>query len=93
MAELFEIWSGTLDEGLYEAEVFWDGDAAGMLLVYNTETRILLHGVPVTVMHRPLFGADVDDVQVWQELVTAAVDHPDTRVISAEARKIAEAAE
>jgi len=91
MAEWFEVWSGTLDAGLYEAEVFWNGEAGGMLLVYNTETRILLHGVPVPIEHRPLFGADDEDIKLWQALVTEAVDHPETRIILPEARALADA--
>lgn len=84
-AEQFEVWSGSVDNEAWRVVVISEGDYNGYLLVWDTELKKLVHGVPVGISYRALFGPDESDIRLWQSEAIQAIDDPAFRRITPEA--------
>jgi len=62
------IWTCTIDEGKYFAEVERTGEYIGVLRLYRADDALLLEK-PVNLSYGAKFGPDVQDINDWWELM------------------------
>jgi len=67
------IWNSTLDS-IYDCEVTRIDERTGLLKVINSESKSVLLEKTVGLSYGSIFGPDVEDVAIWQELAVKAVD-------------------
>jgi hypothetical protein len=68
------VWGSRLDKR-YQIEVQRTGYYTGQLCIFDhQEDDRLLHEEPVFLSFGALFGPDVSDVLVWQELAVTLID-------------------
>lgn len=68
------VWQQSVDDGVYTTRVDRRSDYAGVLTVTRTEDGALILVRDVTLSYQALFGPDVADVALWQEMVITAID-------------------
>lgn len=68
-----EVWSSDVDGGAYHAFVVRTGEYRGTLIVVAAGGHELMRE-DVGLAYGARFGPDVDDVAMWQELVTTWID-------------------
>jgi hypothetical protein len=67
------VWDANLDEGRYRVTVIRLGPYGGVLILREADGPILLQR-EVGLSYDALFGPDVSDVQLWQDIATRFVD-------------------
>ena len=68
------VWETSLDER-YDCKVERIDEYMGRLTVVDTAASVLLLEENVTLAYNAVFGADVADVALWQEMCIKAVDN------------------
>ena len=67
------VWESVLD-GQYHCTVTRLSDYKGKLEVVHQETQKIILSKELGLSYRAIFGPDMDDVSVWQNLCIEAVD-------------------
>lgn len=73
MTNLNYVWEATLDNK-YHCSVSRTGDYTGKLKVIDTEKDSIILDKEVGLSYQAMFGPDVDDVRLWEDLSIEAVD-------------------
>jgi hypothetical protein len=71
------IWTATVDDGTWRADVIGieSNDYRGILIVtrVSDDKEILREEVPLAF--GAMFGPDIDDVNLWGQMVIGSIDH------------------
>lgn len=68
------VWSATVDDGKFLAQVMRTGAYTGQLTVTVGEGGKVLLDIEVGLAYEAIFGPDIDDVARWQGQAIAAID-------------------
>lgn len=69
-----DVWSATVDEGVYLCDVGRTGERTATLTVKVAATGEVLLDQSTDLYYGAPFGPDVDDVQRWQQESMAAIE-------------------
>jgi hypothetical protein len=69
------VWNSKLDNR-YNCEVKRISDYKGQLTVLDEENGELILNEEVGLSYGSMFGPDIADLQLWQDMIIKAVDNP-----------------
>jgi hypothetical protein len=71
------VWSATVDQGTWDAKVIpiETNTYRGTLIVTRISDNKEILNEEVGLSFQAVFGPDVDDVRLWAQMVTGAIDH------------------
>lgn len=72
-----QVWEADLDD-TWHVSVTRTKPYEGVLKIADLETGVVEREIVVPLMFDAMFGPDIADVEIWQELALAFVDHKGT---------------
>jgi hypothetical protein len=68
------VWTATVDSNKWRVDVVRKTDYTADLQVYRVDDETMVHEEEVGLSYRALFGPDIADAALWQDIAIAVID-------------------